>query len=108
MAKIKHPQFVTCSDLISGDVMFLGKLGWVGDHRLAQVVAAEEDAATLLQRGQQDMAANRVIDVYLVDVAISADGHPEPIHYRERIRTLGPTVRLDLGKQADATFVGDI
>lgn len=108
MAKFTHPQIVTCSDLITGDVMFLGKKGWSRDHRVSEVATSAEAAALLLARGQKDMAANRVIDVYLVDVALTPDGHPEPVHYREKIRTLGPTIRLDLGKQAEATFAGDI
>lgn len=108
MAKFKHPQILTCSDLITGDVMFLQKDDWSRDHRRAHVANTEEEAAALLARGMADFAKNRVIDVYLVDIAISADGHPEPIHYREKIRTLGPTMRLDLGKQAESTFAGDI
>jgi hypothetical protein len=31
------------------------------------------------------------------------DGKIRALHMRERIRTLGPTVRLDLGKQAEGT-----
>jgi hypothetical protein len=31
------------------------------------------------------------------------NGKIRATHIRERIRTLGPTVRLDLGKQADGT-----
>jgi hypothetical protein len=30
-------------------------------------------------------------------------GKIRALHMRERIRTLGPTVRLDLGKQAEGT-----
>jgi sulfite reductase (NADPH) hemoprotein beta-component len=36
----------------------------------------------------------------LIDVEVKPDGTPEPCHYRERLRTLGPSTRLDLGKQA--------
>ena len=54
------------------------------------------------------MAANKVVDAYLVDIAISPDGHPEPIHYREKLRTLGPSIRLDLGKQSVGIEFGDI
>ena len=47
-----------------------------------------------------EIAANRVVDVYLADVEIGADGAPTPLHYREKMRVKGPSVRLDLGKQA--------
>ncbi|PPD08160.1 MAG: hypothetical protein CTY36_04340, partial [Methylocystis sp.] len=39
-------------------------------------------------------------DVYLADVEIGSDGAPTPLHYREKMRVKGPSVRLDLGKQA--------
>lgn len=41
-----------------------------------------------------------VVDAYLVDVAIE-DGVPVPRHYRERMKTTGPSIRRDLGKQAE-------
>ena len=53
-------------------------------------------------RAARDFKANVIVDPYLVQVTISADGEPVPVHYRERMRTLGPTTRLDLGKQAEA------
>ena len=39
---------------------------------------------------------------YLID-AERRDGFIRAAHIRERMRTLGPTVRLDLGKQAEGT-----
>ena len=38
--------------------------------------------------------------------AVREDGRIRASHIRERMRTLGPTVRLDLGKQADGTGGG--
>ncbi len=43
----------------------------------------------------------KVVDPYLVAVEIAAEGAPRPRHYREALRALGPSVRPDLGKQAD-------
>ena len=108
MAKFKHPQILIANDLLDGEVLFMGPEGWIRDHRTARVAHAEEEAAALLALGMADAAANKVLDVYLVDIAISPDGHPEPIHYREKLRTLGPSVRLDMGKQAAGTEFGDI
>jgi hypothetical protein len=43
-----------------------------------------------------------VTGAYLFD-ATRVDGKIKASHIRERIRTLGPSVRLDLGKQAEGT-----
>ena len=53
-------------------------------------------------RAAIDFKANVIVDPYLVEVTIGTNGEPIPVHYRERMRTLGPTTRLDLGKQAEA------
>ncbi|MEY4091833.1 MAG: hypothetical protein RLZZ496_1015, partial [Pseudomonadota bacterium] len=54
----------------------------------------------LLARAKVDVVANRIVDPYLAQVQIGGDGAPVPVHYRERMRTRGPTIRPDLGKQA--------
>ena len=56
--------------------------------------------AALEALGKRDISDYRVVDVYLADVVIGRDGAPTPLHYRERMRVKGPSVRLDLGKQA--------
>lgn len=108
MAKFKHPQILIANHLLDGEVLFMGRTGWLRDHRTAVVATSEAEAEALLALGKAELAANTVVDTYLVDIAISPDGHPEPIHYREKLRTLGPSVRLDLGKQAVDTEFGDI
>ena len=45
---------------------------------------------------------SRVNGAYLVD-AVAGDAAPRPLHIKERIRAAGPTVRPDLGIQAEAT-----
>jgi hypothetical protein len=40
-----------------------------------------------------------VVDAYLIDVRAEA-GTVRPVKLREYLRTLGPSVRTDLGKQA--------
>lgn len=100
MATLKNPQILLASSLHDGEVMFLGVAGWERDHHRARV-AYDADAASELEKiGQADYAANRVVDVYLADVEIDAAGAPTPIHYREKMRIKGPSVRRDLGKQA--------
>lgn len=100
MATLKNPQILLASSLHDGEVMFLGASGWERDHHRARV-AYDADAASELEKiGQADYAANRVVDVYLADVEIDAAGAPTPLHYREKMRIKGPSVRRDLGKQA--------
>jgi len=97
MTQSKHPQILFASDLLGGDVLLLGPAGWVREPRHALIATDGETAAALEQRGKAEVLANKVVDVYLADVAIGADGAPSPLHYRERMRLAGPSVRADLG-----------
>ena len=100
MTTLKNPQILLASNLHDGEVMFLGASGWERDHRRARVAHDVATAAELEKIGLADYAANRVVDVYLADVALDSDGAPAPLHYREKMRIKGPSVRHDLGKQA--------
>ncbi|MGD9543223.1 MAG: DUF2849 domain-containing protein [Methylocystis sp.] len=100
MPHFKHPQILLASDLADGEVVFLGAAGWERDCRRARVALNAEEAAALEASGKRDVSDNRVVDVYLADVEIGRDGAPTPLHYREKMRVKGPSVRLDLGKQA--------
>lgn len=100
MSALKNPQILLASDLADGEVLFLGREGWERDHAKARVARDKEEASALEAFGKAEIAANRVVDVYLADVEIGADGVPTPLHYREKMRIKGPSVRLDLGKQA--------
>ncbi|MBY6240278.1 DUF2849 domain-containing protein [Methylosinus sp. Sm6] len=101
MAALRHPQIVIASDLAQGDVVVLGAAGWERDHLRAKIAYDGEAAAALKAAADAEVAANRVVDAYLVDVAIAADGAPTPLHFREQFRFAGPSVRPDLGKQAE-------
>jgi Protein of unknown function (DUF2849) len=59
----------------------------------AEAIAALEALAVRLQAG------NDVTDVYTF-AAVRDGRRVRPLHIRERIRALGPSVRDDLGKQA--------
>ncbi len=96
------PAILIANDLLSGDVIFLGSTGWEQSHRKAAIARHTDEADALLAQAAIDFKANRIVDPYLVHIAQSPDGEPVPVHYRERMRTLGPTTRLDLGKQAEA------
>lgn len=100
MPAFKHPQILLASNLADGEVVFLGPSGWERDHARARVARDKGEAEALEAFGKAEIAANRVVDVYLADVEVGADGVPTPLHYREKMRVKGPSVRLDLGKQA--------
>jgi len=98
------PVILLANDLLDGDVVFArieetGALGWTRDPRLALVANEEPDAVRLEGFAATETAAQHVVDAYLVDVSVGAEG-PVPRHFRERFKTLGPSNRPDLGKQA--------
>lgn len=75
--------------------------GWgrsIGAADIAHDKAAEERLALAAQAGRQN---NEVVDPVLIDVEV-VGGAVRPVRLRERIRAAGPTVRRDLGKQAEA------
>ena len=92
-------QVVTANRLIDGVVVFLGARGWVEHLERATVGTSAEEVRALDALGRQGMAVNEVVDAYLIEV-VAEDGRVEPVVLRERLRTRGPAVRLDLGKQA--------
>lgn len=91
-------KILTGNDLKSGAVTWWDGNGWslhvehavdVGEH--GEEIAARENAA------------RRVVAPYVIDGEQGPDG-VRPAHIKDRIRALGPTVRLDLSlKPADAT-----
>ena len=54
-----------------------------------------------LPKGVEAETNQKVVHAYLFDVAGQGDAL-KPVKMREIIRAAGPTVRLDLGKQARA------
>jgi Protein of unknown function (DUF2849) len=95
------PAILLGNDLLDGDVVFRTASGWTRDPKLALIA---EDCATadwLEAEGRAAFEARQVVDVYLVDIALDAEGVPVPKHFRERFKTRGPSHRPDLGKQAE-------
>ena len=91
-------EIVTANRLIDGIVVFQDDAGgWSEDFARA---AAHEDAAAALARASQDVAASLIVDPYAIEVELR-NGHYAPKALREAIRATGPTVRRDLGKQAE-------
>lgn len=101
MTVTEKGQAMTANRLRDGAVVFFTRSGDWSEAIDAAVLATEPQAAKALEaRGKDDERATLVTGVYLFD-AEREEGHVRALHIRERIRTLGPTVRLDLGKQAE-------
>ena len=83
-------KILTGNDLPSGDVIW-----WTGSAWSRRV----EDAADVGDAGQSlaavEEAARRVIGAYVIEATAGPAG-PRPAHIKDRIRALGPTVRMDL------------
>ncbi|HMN70681.1 MAG TPA: DUF2849 domain-containing protein [Rhodoblastus sp.] len=95
------PAILFANDLLDGDVVFLGAYGWTRNPAEASIATTQAEADALLSAGESYAARNEVVDVYLAEVALDSLGRPTPKHFRERFRTLGPSVRPDLGKQVE-------
>jgi Protein of unknown function (DUF2849) len=96
-------QIMTANRLLDGEVVFLARTG-VWEKAIDEATLAQEPlaAAALEKRAEEDVLANLVTGPYLFE-AERLNGKIRAKHIRERIRTLGPTVRLDLGKQSEGT-----
>jgi hypothetical protein len=106
MSKPETGKVLTANRLGDGAVVFLTHNGrWVEAIDAAVVALEPLSADALAKRGLDAEALNLVTGSYLVEVE-RRDGRVRPLHIRERIRTLGPTVRGDLGKQAEGTGGG--
>jgi hypothetical protein len=90
-------KLLTGNDLLTGDVIWWSGDGW---SRLIADASAVADGGEALAKREE--AARRVNGPYLIDAAPGPSG-PVPLHIKERIRAAGPTVRPDLGIQAEET-----
>jgi sulfite reductase (NADPH) hemoprotein beta-component len=87
---------VTASRLRDGTILWLGA-GPAWRERFADAQGFDAEALDMaLQFGAREVATQRVIGVYAVDVEQRADGMC-PLSARERIRAEGPSVRPELG-----------
>lgn len=84
------PVVLTANDLRAGGVVYFDGTGWAS--RLSDAVLAEDEAtARQLEQVAAD-SAGLVVDAYLVSAAKGEGGEAAPAHYREQIRSSGPTV----------------
>ena len=94
------PDVITANRLADGVVVFqTGEAGWSEDFNRAAARPDAEATKAATARALEDAARNLVVDVYAFPVEVR-NGHVVPKALREAIRATGPTVRRDLGKQA--------
>jgi len=90
------PHFViTANDLRDGAVRWFraadGKFGWTANALEASIAPDAIRRDAWLAEAEADVAANRVVGVYAVEVALTAEGFAHA-SVRERVRAGGPTV----------------
>jgi hypothetical protein len=95
------PDVITANRLADGVVVFQSAdRSWSEDFNRAAVLADAQATAEALARAREDEASNLIVDAYAVPVD-ERNGHFAPKALREAIRAAGPTIRRDLGKQAE-------
>ena len=93
-------QILTANRLKSGAVLYWREGIWVEALDQAEPFLEAEKAEAALAAAQTFVAANQVVSPYLFEVRQDKSGL-RPVKEREIIRSLGPSVRPDTGKQAD-------
>ena len=103
MTTLKSPIAFTANNLLDGEAVWLGHNGsWVKSVDLARVFTTEDERQLGAAEAAQADADNLVVEPYEIDVTL-VGGVATPSKFRERIRAAGPTMRLDLGKQAEVS-----
>ena len=96
------PQVLTANRLSDGEVVYLdADDGWVESLDGALLLANAAEGEGALAKGVQAETEQKVVHAYLFDVSGQGAGL-KPAKMREIIRAAGPTIRVDLGKQARA------
>lgn len=91
---------LTANRVGDGLVVFFTSGGeW--DVDISEALAAGDQASVSALNAELERcaASTEVTDAYVFDAEWSR-GALRPVHIRDRIRSLGPTVRHDLGKQS--------
>lgn len=92
-------KILTANQLRSGEVLYWKTGGWVESLAEADIFADDAAAEAALARAQISVTRNQVVTPYLFEVR-QDKGETRPLKEREIIRSLGPSIRPDTGKQA--------
>ena len=90
-------RLLTGNDLPTGDVIWWTGSGWSRHIAEAGDVGGDGEALAKLEE-----AARRVNGPYVIEAAATPEG-PRPAHIKDRVRALGPTVRMDLTLAPEAS-----
>jgi hypothetical protein len=94
-------QAMTANRLVDGIVVFLAEDGsWSERAQDCRIARTADEAAALTAVAEAAATAGVVVGPYLMEVVVTPQG-AVPAKLRERIRALGPSVRVDVGKQAE-------
>ncbi len=96
---IPSPKVLTANRLQTGEVLYWQAGSWVGELTGAEIFDDQPGADAALASAQAFVVTNQVVTPYLFEVRRTKDGLL-PVKEREIIRSLGPSVRPDTGKQA--------
>jgi len=97
-------KILTANRLRSGDVLYWKAGDWIERLADADVFADDAAANAALAGAQASVSANQVVTPYLFEVRQTKAGLL-PLKEREIIRSMGPSVRPDTGKQIEANHV---
>ncbi|MEQ9488439.1 MAG: DUF2849 domain-containing protein [Alphaproteobacteria bacterium] len=100
-AKQKYPEIVSGNRLTDGAVVYLSaEGGWVEKIEDASVAETEDERAALEDAANGGIATQQVTGWEFAEIT-EEDGGRKAVKNIQHIRSLGPTVRRDLGKQAE-------
>ena len=103
MAAVPALQVLTANRLRDGDVVYWQNGEWADHFADADVFKDKRSADVALAAAQAFVKARVVVNPYLFAVRDDA-GRIRAVEEREIIRSEGPSVRRDLGKQAMDSF----
>ena len=95
----RFPQMLTASRLRDGEAVWWKDGTWVTELRDGQIFPDDAVAEAALKAAEHAVKANIVVNPYLFDVRI-ADGLIRPVKEKDVIRSAGPSIHPDLGKQS--------
>lgn len=94
-------KIITANLLLEGDVVWLGAGNiWVGSVQAAKIFSSQEELGSALKVAEASVVRREVVEPYALEVT-QVNGVITPTTIKERIRTQGPTIRRDLGKQSE-------
>lgn len=90
--KIKLPAILMAHNLLAGNVLYWSGADWHLNLSDAKIIVGENELDEIQNVIKTETAKNIVFDIEIVEVFEGEDGRIVPRHFRELIKTSGPTV----------------